>query len=450
MKTITTNKIAIFFFGALGALLFGYDTGIIASALVYIKGDMYLTPIAEAWIVSGIILGAAVGAMGSGSLSDKVGRKKMVFIDAVIFIIGSLGCALATTHIHLILFRFVLGIAVGGTSALVPVYLSEMAPKNIRGALSSLNQVMIIVGILMASVIGYFFTSSVNGWRFMLGLGIIPSIIMVLGALMIPESPRWLIAKNKEEEARAVLLKTRSHITAEEEIIEIKRVLALENKGIKEIADKWVISILWLGIFLAILQQFTGINSVIYFAPTILVKLGVAPARAILYNVGLGMVMLIMTIIATQLIDKIGRKKLLIYGNMVMSICLITLAIINKLLDGSSDSQIVWATVAAFMVFISAFSLSWGPVIWVLLGEIFPLQIRGMAMSIATLALWSANFVVSFTFPMFLSWGGISTAFIIYGVIGLGSLFYVCLYAVETKGRSLEEIEQDFRKTHSY
>ncbi|HBY55863.1 MAG TPA: MFS transporter, partial [Coxiellaceae bacterium] len=288
----TSNKIVIFFFGALGGLLFGYDTGIIASALVYIKGDLQLTPIGEAWVVSGIILGAAIGAIGSGFLSDKVGRKKVVFIEAVIFTAGSLGCALSITATQLILFRFVLGLAVGGASALVPLYLSEMAPKEIRGALSALNQVMIITGIVMASIIGYILTSSADGWRIMLGLGVVPSIIMALGALMIPESPRWLIAKNKEAEARAVLLKTRSQTIAEEEIIEIKRVVALEDKGIREITDKWVRPLLWLGIFLAILQQFTGINAVVYFTPTILVGLGVAPADAILYNVGLGVVML--------------------------------------------------------------------------------------------------------------------------------------------------------------
>jgi len=443
----TSNKIVIFFFGALGGLLFGYDTGIIASALVYIKGDLQLTPIGEAWVVSGIILGAAIGAIGSGFLSDKVGRKKVVFIEAVIFTAGSLGCALSITATQLILFRFVLGLAVGGASALVPLYLSEMAPKEIRGALSALNQVMIITGIVMASIIGYILTSSADGWRIMLGLGVVPSIIMALGALMIPESPRWLIAKNKEAEARAVLLKTRSQTIAEEEIIEIKRVVALEDKGIREITDKWVRPLLWLGIFLAILQQFTGINAVVYFTPTILVGLGVAPADAILYNVGLGVVMLIMTIIATQLIDKVGRKNLLIYGNASMSLCLIVLAAISKVL-GNNDGNIVWVTVGAFIVFIAAFSLTWGPVVWVLLGEIFPLQVRGAAMSIATLALWIANFIVSFTFPILLSWSGISMAFIIYGVIGLTSLFYVRHYVVETKGRSLEEIEQDFRKIH--
>ncbi|GGH80557.1 sugar porter (SP) family MFS transporter [Pullulanibacillus pueri] len=436
------NNAVIYFFGALGGLLFGYDTGVISGAILYIKKSLGLTPMTEGIVVSSILVGAIIGAAGSGRLSDKYGRRINVMIAAAIFCIGAIGTALAPNTAILILFRIVLGIAVGCASALVPLYLSEMAPAKIRGALSSLNQLMIVTGILIAYIVNYIF-APIEGWRWMLGLAFIPGVLLLIGMLFLPESPRWLLKQNREQEARKVLHHLRKGIGVEKELADIKKADAEEHGGWKMLKEKWVRPALIVGIGLAIFQQIIGCNTVIYYAPTTITKVGLGNSAALLGTIGIGILNVLVTILAVWLMDKVGRKKLLLIGSIGMAICLFALGLLTKF-GGQSDASgyITLVCLAAYIVF---FAATWGPVVWVMLGEIFPLRVRGLGIGISGVANWAANLLVSLTFPSLLDQFG-NMLFIVYGVMGILAFIFVSKYVTETKGRSLEEIEMDLKR----
>ncbi|WP_018661922.1 sugar porter family MFS transporter [Heyndrickxia acidiproducens] len=438
------NNGLIYFFGALGGLLFGYDTGVISGAILFIKNDLHLTSWTEGIVVSSILFGCMIGAAISGALSDRLGRRKVVLIAATVFCIGALGTALAPNTMFLILFRIVLGIAVGSASTLVPMYLSEMAPTAIRGALSSLNQLMIMTGILLAYIVNYIF-SSIEGWRWMLGIALIPGLLMLIGMFFLPESPRWLLKQKKEEEARSILNYMRKGKGVEEEINEIKLANKLEENqgGWSEVKQLWVRPALVAGIGLAVFQQIIGCNTVLYYAPTTFTNVGLGASAAILGTVGIGIVNVIITAVAVLIIDKIGRKPLLLIGNAGMSIALFVLGIVNVSLGQTTAAS--WTTVICLAIYIAFFSLSWGPVVWVMLSEIFPLRIRGIGMGIGSVTNWLANLVVSLTFPKLIEQFGISTMFISYGIMGVFAYIFVNKKIPETKGKSLEQIEMELR-----
>ncbi|GGE31228.1 putative metabolite transport protein YwtG [Pullulanibacillus camelliae] len=436
------NNAVIYFFGALGGLLFGYDTGVISGAILYIKKSLGLTSMTEGIVVSSILVGAMIGAAFSGKLSDKYGRRKNVMVAAAIFCIGAIGTAFAPDTVVLILFRIVLGIAVGCASALVPLYLSEMAPANIRGALSSLNQLMIVTGILIAYIINYIF-APIEGWRWMLGLALIPGIILLIGMLFLPESPRWLLKQHREQEARKVLNHLRKGVGVEEELAEIRKTNSEENGGWKTLKEKWIRPALIVGIGLAIFQQIIGCNTVIYYAPTTITKVGLGNSAALLGTIGIGVLNVVVTILAVWLMDKVGRKKLLLIGSIGMAVCLFALGLLTKFGGGSSATgYITLICLAAYIVF---FAATWGPVVWVMLGEIFPLSVRGLGIGISGVANWAANLIVSLTFPSLLDQFG-NMLFVVYGVMGILSFIFGSIYVTETKGRSLEEIELDLKK----
>ncbi|AEO99971.1 sugar porter family MFS transporter [Weizmannia coagulans] len=439
------NNGLIYFFGALGGLLFGYDTGVISGALLFIKNDLHLTSWTEGIVVSSILFGCMIGAAISGAMSDRWGRKKVVLIAASVFCIGALGTALAPNTGVLILFRVILGLAVGSASTLVPMYLSEMAPTSIRGALSSLNQLMIMTGILLAYIINYVFAAT-GSWRWMLGFALIPGLLMLIGMLFLPESPRWLLKQGKEPEARTILNYMRKGHGVEEEIREIKQANELEKNqgGFSEVKQAWVRPALIAGIGLAVFQQIIGCNTVLYYAPTTFTNVGLGASAAILGTVGIGIVNVIITAIAVLIIDKVGRKPLLLIGNAGMSLALFVLGIVNALLGPSTAAS--WTTVICLAVYIAFFSLSWGPVVWVMLSEIFPLKIRGIGMGIGSVTNWLANLIVSLTFPKLIEQFGISTMFIIYGIMGVLAFIFVTRKVSETKGKSLEQIEIDLRQ----
>ncbi len=436
------NNAMIYFFGALGGLLFGYDTGVVSGAILFIKKDLHLTYMTQGLVVSAILVGAMIGAAISGPLSDKLGRKKVVIFSAAVFCIGALGSAFSVSTDMLIFFRLILGLAVGGASAMVPTYLSEMAPASTRGALSSLNQLMIVIGILLAYIINYVF-SPTGDWRSMLGLAFIPGIVLLIGMTVLPESPRWLLKKGMENEARAILDHMRKGIGVEDEIREIKRANAAENGGFRQVSERWVRPALWAGIGLAVFQQVIGCNTIIYYAPTTFTNVGLGNSAAILGTVGIGVVNVVITVVAIFLIDKVGRKPLLLIGNVGMAASLLLLGFVNGFYGSTHGAALT--TVVCMAAYIAFFSLSWGPVVWVMLSEIFPLGIRGIGMGISSVANWFANFVVSLTFPILLHQIGISTLFIIYGAMGILAIFFVRKFVSETKGRSLEEIEFDLR-----
>ena len=316
----------VYFFGALGGLLFGYDTGVISGAILYIQEDLGTNAFLNGLIVSGLLIGAMIGAGAAGPLSDRLGRRNLILIAAVIFSVGAIGAALSPNVATLVFFRVVLGVAVGGAALIVPLYLSEVAPTEIRGAVASLNQLMIVLGILTAFIINYALSES-EAWRWMLGLAAIPSAILLIGMLSMPETPRWLVSQNREDEARRVLMRTRTRDEAEGEIRDIKRVESREEGGLRELGAGWVRPALVVAIGLAVFQQVIGINTIIYYAPTTLTNVGFEASGAILANVGIGVVNVVMTLVAIRVVDRAGRKPLLLFGLVGMVLSLAVLGI---------------------------------------------------------------------------------------------------------------------------
>ncbi len=442
---VGSNKL-VYFFGALGGVLFGYDTGVIAGAILFINEDLGLSPFTSGLVVSSLLVGAIIGAAFAGPIADATGRRKLVLVASIIFAVGAIGAALATSAGLLILFRFVLGLAVGAASLIVPLYLAEVAPTEIRGAVASLNQLMIVSGILVA----YIANSALAGaeaWRWMIALAVIPSLLLFLGMLFMPETPRWLVSKDRDEEAREVLRRTRDETAVEAEMSDIKRVEGQEEGGLGELLASWVRPALLVGMGLAIFQQIIGINTIIYYAPTTLTNVGFGNSAAILANAGIGVINVTMTLVAIRFIDRVGRKPLLLLGAAGMALSLAILGLTSLLLPEPSGVSLVGIiTLVCLALFIAAFAVSWGPIVWVMLGEIFPLKVRGSAMAVATVLLWGANFVVSLSFPVLLEALGIGWLFLGYSLIGLAALFFVRSFVTETKGRSLEKIESDLRE----
>ncbi|SFC28566.1 sugar porter family MFS transporter [Clostridium uliginosum] len=443
MKVKISNSI-IYLFGALGGLLFGYDTGIISGAILFIKQDLKLNSLTEGIVVSSILVGAMIGSAISGALSDSYGRRKIIMISAIIFCIGAIGTATAFSIGTLIVFRIVLGIAVGGASTLVPMYLSEIAPSESRGALSALNQLMITIGILLAYIVNYAYANTVGGWRWMLGFAFLPAFILLIGMIFLPESPIWLYKKGKESEARIILSQLRKNKDIEWEIDEMKKANTQEQGTLKDLVSTWTRPALIIGIGLAFLQQFIGCNTVLYYAPTIISEAGLGKSAAILGTIGIGTVFVLVTVISIWLIDKLGRKKLLLIGNVGMSLSLLMLWAMNSFLK-SSSSYSAYATILFLASYILFFGATWGPVVWVMLGEIFPFSVRGIGIGISAVINWLSNLLVSLTFPMLLEKFG-SSLFLFYALMGVIAYIFVHQKVIETKEKSLEEIEFDLRE----
>jgi sugar porter (SP) family MFS transporter len=431
---------------ALGGLLFGFDTGVISGALLFIRQDFNLNAFTEGFIVSSLLLGAVVGAGVSGALSDRLGRRTIILVAAVVFGMGAIGAALSPNVETLILFRFVLGLGVGTASALVPSYISESAPTEVRGSLSSLFQLAITVGILVAYLVNALF-APVGEWRWPLGLAFVPALVLFVGMYLMPETPRWLVSKGRDVEARRVLGRTRgTEEEVEDEIEEIHRVEeeTRQQAGYRELLAPWVRPMLVAGIGLAIFQQFVGINTVIYYAPTIINSTGLANVTSILATVGIGVVNVLMTIVAILVIDRIGRKPLLYIGlaGMVVSLGIIG----GAFLDPSFAGIISWVTLVGLMLYVASFAVSFGPLLWVMLPEIFPLKVRGAGAGVGALSNWGANFVVSQAFLPLVALIGTTAVFWILAVICVVAAIFIHLRVPETRGRSLEQIETDLRK----
>jgi MFS transporter, SP family, sugar:H+ symporter len=441
-----TNAI-VYFFGALGGLLFGYDTGVISGAILFIAEDLNTTPFLEGLIVASLLLGAAVGAGSAGPLSDRLGRRNLIIIAAVTFSVGAIGAALAPNVGVLVLFRIVLGLAVGAAALIVPLYLSEIAPTHIRGAISSLNQLMITVGILSAFIVNAILAQS-GAWRLMLGLAVVPSLVLLVGMLRMPETPRWLVSQDREDEARSVLERIRSEEDIEKEIREIKEVESQEEGGLQELSAPWVRPALVVAIGLAVFQQIIGINTIIYYAPTTLTQVGYGSAAAIYANLVIGAINVLMTLVAIRLIDRVGRKPLLLTGLVGMIASLTILGLSSLLLPQPSSPTDAAAiiTLLCLAAFIISFAATWGPTVWVMLPEVLPLKIRGTAMGVAIFLHWLANFAVSQSFPVLLASIGAGITFLGYAVIGVLAFIFVQSLVTETKGRSLEQIEADLQQ----
>jgi SP family sugar:H+ symporter-like MFS transporter len=449
MDVVRTSGRKVYFFGALGGILFGYDTGVISGAILFISKDFGLSPFLEGAVVAALLLGAMVGSAIAGPMTDRLGRRNLIIVAAVTFTIGALGAAAAPGAGTLIAARFVIGLAVGTAALVVPLYLSETAPTAIRGAISSLNQLMIVVGILLAFVVNGILASS-GDWRLMLGLAVVPSLILLVGMFFMPETPRHLVRSGEEEEAREVLEDLRDEGDPAQEVREIREVEQEEQGGgLRELTAKWVRPALLVAIGLAVFQQLVGINTIIYYAPTTLTNVGYSDTAAIYANIVIGVLNVAMTVVAIRIVDRVGRKPMLTGGlfGMIASLTVlgVSLSVLPTATHPGDPAAII--TLICLGAFIVSFALTWGPVVWVMLPEVLPLGVRGAAMGVAVMLNWAANFAVAQTFPPLIDGVGAGPVFLGYAVLGVVALVFVKTLVTETKGRSLEEIESDLQES---
>jgi sugar porter (SP) family MFS transporter len=431
---------------ALGGLLFGYDTGVISGALLFIRTEFALSPGMQGLVAGIALVGAATGAAVAGGLSDRFGRRKVILVTGIIFLLGSLVGALAPDLSILILGRLMVGVGIGIASMLTPLYLAETAPAKHRGALVSLSQLAITIGILVSYLIGYIFAQG-GQWRWMLGVGAVPGLILALGMLVLPETPRWLAGHGHLEDAGDVLRRLRGTGDIEAELAELRTDLRREGRlpGWSELLNPIVRRPLIVGIGLAIFQQVTGINTVIYFAPTIFQAAGFSDASAaILATAGVGVVNVLLTLVAIQLIDKAGRRALLLTGLAGMGVCLLLLAL--GFLIGSSSPALGWITAVSLAAYVGFFAIGLGPVFWLLIAEIFPLYFRGRAMGAAAISNWGFNLLVTVSFLNMIELFGRPGTFLVYAILTAGAFVFTWVLVPETKGRSLEQIEADLHR----
>ena len=432
-------------FAALGGLLFGYDTGVISGALIFIRQEFALSTFEQELIVSIVLAGAIVGALSGGRLSDRFGRRATLLATSIVFIAGAIVCAAAPSIPALVIGRVIVGLGIGLACTTVPVYISEVAPPEARGWQVSLFQLAITVGILGAYLVDFAYAKT-GAWRWMLGLAVVPGVILGVGMLVLPESPRWLAKYQHPDAARAVLGQIRGTNNVDSEFREITASLeqSEEHGRWADLLSPTVRPALVVGIGLAIFQQITGINTVIYYAPTIVLSAGIPSASgAILATAVIGLVNVIMTIVAMWLIDRVGRRPLLLVGIAGMTVCLGILGAAFRL--QAESSTIAWVAVGTLMAYVAFFAISLGPIFWLLIAEIYPLQIRGLAEGTAAASNWIFNLVVSITFLSLVQAFGPSWTFWLYGLLSIAA-FLFCYYMVpETRGRTLEEIERGWR-----
>lgn len=429
---------------AIGGLLFGYDLGIISGAIIFINDVFSLSPFLKGLVVSSLLIGAVIGAGLSGNFADKLGRRTLTLIAAVIFVLGAIGMALSPTVGVLIFFRIFTGLGVGASSVLVTTYVAEIAPTEIRGSLTSLFQLAITLGILLAYLVN-FALSGFEAWRWMLGLAALPAIVLFVGMYFVPETPRWLIKHDFMDRARNVLRRLHGQQDVEQQIREIQETEQEEPEvGARELLAPWVRPMFIVGIGLAVLQQLVGINTIIYYAPTIIKSTGIGVSTSILATVGIGVVNVLFTFVAIWLIDKLGRKKLLLYGLIGMTIGTAVLG--WSFIQSEISGAFAWLTLGSMLLYVASFAASFGPVLWVMLPELFPLHIRGSAVGVSSLSNWAANFAIALLFPVLVAALGQTSVFWGLGVICIISMVFIYFIVPETMGRSLEAIERDLRQ----
>jgi sugar porter (SP) family MFS transporter len=433
---------------AIGGLLFGYDTGVISGAILFIKEQFKLDPTMQEFTVSAVLAGSVTGAALGGLLGDRFGRRHMIILAAIIFGVGAILTAFTPNLAILIFGRVVVGVGIGIASFISPMYISEVAPKSIRGTLVFLNQLALTLGILLAYLVDYLFTKVPEGWRWMLGLAIVPALALGFGMAAMPNSPRWLVMKNLGGKARADLVKIRGTQNVDAELQEIHDSLATEGSSTWSDLVKPALRLpLIIGIGLAIFQQVTGINTVIYYAPTILEFSGIkSDAVSILGTTGIGVVNVIFTIVGAWMVDRAGRRPLLLTSLSGMAIALALLALAFQL--PQLASSLGMAVVLILMLYVASFAIGLGPVFWLLISEIYPLNVRSKAMSVATIANWGANLIVAVTFLSIVQALGRPGAFWLYAALTVGSVIFTYKLVPETKDRTLEQIQEEMKDHH--
>lgn len=431
---------------SLGGLLSGYDTGVISGALLFINDSWNLSDSMQGIVVSSVLIGAVIGAATNGVLADIFGRKKIIMATAVIFIVGSILCGFAPNVYVLIASRILVGLAVGIVNFVIPLYLSEISPKVIRGTLVSLYQWAITAGILFSYFINAAFANAVYSWRWMLLAGILPGLVLLVGMSLMSDTPRWLVSKNRDEEAKKVFKKIDPNADTDAEIAEIKKTLASEsedsNKKIR--FKKWMIMPFVVGIGIMFAQICTGINTIIYYAPTIFKIAGFdSNLNAIYATTGIGVINFLMTIVAVFFTDRLGRKPLLYFGLTGVMLSLVALGCAFAFSSVLGDS-LKWVAVGSLVTYIICFAMSLGPIGWIIVSEVFPLKIRGVAMSICTVSNFAFNFFVVGSFPILIHRNGGAYTFWGFAVVSLLCILFVYFFVPETKGISLEQIESNW------
>jgi SP family galactose:H+ symporter-like MFS transporter len=433
---------------AVGGLLFGYDTGVISGAILFIKSQFSLSATMEEIVVSSVLVGAVIGAIIGGALTDRYGRRKMIIIAGIIFTISALGTAFAPSVTWLIAGRLISGIAIGIASFISPMYIGELVPAKVRGSLVAVNMLAITTGIVIAYLVDYAFAGS-KGWRYMFGLAAIPSIGLVVGMWWLPDSPRWLVSKSNVKEAKLVLKRVRTEADVTPEITDIQKSMEKQGMGgIKGLFQPSLKMPLIVGLGLAIFQQITGINTVIYYSPTIFKFAGIsATGPAILAGAALAGIMWCFHVLAIFLLDRVGRRPLLLTGVAGQVIGLAILGAAFQFPQLASFKSYV--AIGGLSIYVACFAFGLGPIFWLLIAEIYPLKVRGAAMSAVTVTNWALNLIVAVTFLSLVSFLGHAFTFWLYGVIAIAAWIFFYKLVPETKGKSLEQIEEHWRSGKS-
>jgi MFS transporter, SP family, galactose:H+ symporter len=447
------KKLIIYFIGftaALAGLLFGLDVGVISGALPFLKNDFKLSIGAEGAVVSALLWGAVIGTLISGMLSSHFGRRKTILISAVLFAVGAILCSISPSELPLIGARLFLGVAVGVASFTAPLYLSETSPRKVRGSLISMYQLMITIGILLAFLSNTWLASYLTfrgmtggHWRLMLGVVAIPAVIMFVGVLFLPESPRWLFLKGFKD--RAVAVFKRMHLDEAEiaeQVKEIEDNLKIKQNGFEMFkTNPNFRRVIGLGIGLQLIQQLTGINVVMYFAPTIFKIAGFANTNAEMWGtVIVGMTNVLATFIAIGFVDKLGRKPIMYAGFVTMGVAMITVGTLFNI-GIEKHPELGYFAIFALLIFIIGFAMSAGPITWVICSEIYPLSGRDLGVTFSTATNWIVNAIVGMTFLLLLAGFGNGNTFLLYGALNILFIIFFLIFVPETKGVSLEKIE---------
>ncbi len=428
---------------ALGGLLFGFDTAVISGTINFIQPYFGLSEVGLGWTVSSLLFGCIAGVFLAGKAGDHYGRKKVLMMAAILFFVSAIGSASAHTLIYFVTARILGGLAVGVASILSPMYIAELAPAKYRGLLVSLNQLAIVIGILVAFFTNYLLVDTgINNWRWMLLVMAAPAVLLFFSLFLVPESPRWLVARQRNKEALGVLIKTSGEAIAHAELQEIEETLKIHQESVfSDLLAPKIRPLIFIGIILAVFQQITGINTIMYYAPKIFANVGDSNNSALLQTIAIGCTNVIFTLVAMALIDRFGRKLLIMIGSFGMMSMLLGLSVLYFLKQTSGIMVLVF-----ILGYIAFFGSSLGPAVWVVIAELFPNRLRSKGMAVAIVALWISCTLVAITFPVMLEKlsGGIT--FLIFAVICLANLLYVWKYVPETKEKTLEELEHELSR----